>query len=167
MFNLYAIGYFQHKDNTDEFRYDVLRETFALEDKLLGVPPVIHIRGGDIPNLEASRNIGCGILPPEYYRQAIAFISELIKRKFLVITNDVVYAKSILNNDVEFQSASLVDDFRAGVFAAYYVSSSSTLSFWIIRCRERQGLPSVLPKPFSKNHNFSFSYVSTEIDVEY
>jgi len=90
---------------------------------------VIHIRGGDYVKL------GLDVLsPPEYYHSAIEFMHETYGIKsFLVITDDELFAKKIINLDYyqfEFLCGTIESDFQTIGSYPYQILSASTFSFW-------------------------------------
>jgi hypothetical protein len=86
---------------------------------------VVHLRFGDAPNL--NQNIS-------YYNKAL---TKLGKSKFLVCTDDKVFAKKFLEvsnfSNYIFSSGSLLDDFKLLANAKIVIAAPSTFSFWAIK----------------------------------
>lgn len=164
---IYAIGYFQSNDKLNDFRASILSESFNFNDQAENVPVVFHIRGGDVLSLGNIGKNAYGVLPPTYYYEALSNLSDTEISDAYIITNDSAYAKSIFGSAAKIAGGTLIEDFRLGVFSSRYISSSSTLSFWIVRCREYRKLKSVVPYPFSKSHHFSFASETKQLNVSY
>jgi hypothetical protein len=125
-------GYFQHCLTQSEFN----EEIDILNNMLIDNPIkkqngcVVHIRGGDFVKLGWNK-----ITPQEYYLRAMDKLnSEHSINEFCIVTDDVEYAKSILNTSVyNFKfigGKSLVEDFHLLASYKYKIISSSTFALW-------------------------------------
>ena len=121
----------------------------------------VHVRGGDFLPVEDL----CGRLDRDYYCKGVTMGYESLVAKgcmdirVLVLTDDPHYAAT-LNIAVkglpapEIKLIPLDAMLARSVGADWFVSSNSTLSYWIIRLRK--GVGSVAPQPFQRICDFSF-----------
>lgn len=137
---------------------------------------VLHIRGGDLLALEQSGNNVYGLPSEKYYQDAIKAASEKIKdsggkpKSLLVLTDDIEYASSInldveLVPRVELLHLDLKETFEVALGAEWFVSSNSTMSYWLIRLR--QGKDCIAPKPFQKQADFDLPNSVLRLEVGY
>jgi len=124
---------------------------------------VIHVRGGDLLAQEKTGQKAYGILGAAYYRTAILNAVTAIEKdgqsveKLLVLTDDPSYAASLDLNapripTPEIKTFALSTTISIAVGAHWFISSSSTLSYWMIRMRH--GVNSVAPSPFQLRHDY-------------
>lgn len=164
LIHLFDVGYFLNHpyqnslpklNNFDEYK-ELSEDHYAC----------IHIRGGDLLNSSAIEKYGK--LDESYYKIAISNSKNL---NFIVITDDIPYAKSLLanfDNSFEFKNSSLIDDFYTGLHSKYFISSNSTLSYWIVRYRESFKNKSIVPNPFWKTEEWQFNAnLTKKINFEY
>ena len=130
----YIDGYFISSINQDFFNESLSElKNYLWEfnaDSTLGSNIcVIHIRGGDFLKFDyAIKGVG------KYYCDAIDKISsENSQVSYRVITDDIDYAKKILNDipiKYQFYSGTALDDFNCLRSAKYKILSNSTFAFW-------------------------------------
>ena len=105
--DFYVEGYFQTDKYAKHFE-SFTREAFTFKTQLTksehelltGNCVSIHIRGGDYIGVKANNLLFGGICTQHYYQQAITKIKQLVKNPhFLIFTNDVNHAKSILKHE--------------------------------------------------------------------
>jgi len=126
-------GYFQDCFTQENFDYISKQvKNMFIFNKPIKVSPlrcVIHIRGGDF--VEFGFNV---VAPSEYYYSAIKFMQDMHGiTSFLIITDDEIFAKKIINQDdsqFKFLSSSVENDFRSIGSFPFKILSSSTFSFW-------------------------------------
>jgi hypothetical protein len=106
---------------------------------------VIHIRGGDFIDLDWNE-----ITPYEYYVCAISMMSQNYGvDKFIVITDDEKYAKSIVSNlnyNFKFINGDIVEDFYTIGAYSKRILSSSTFSFWASILGNSKNEKNILPQ---------------------
>lgn len=135
------------------------------------IPDVsVHIRGGDILDLEMAGCNPYGILPPEYYSMALERSGNL--ERITVFTDDCDYAGQIMSRvavrpkSVKIDGSALkvmvAKAFRSGIF----IGSNSTLSFWITRLRG-PGKVSFCPNPYTRALAFRPPREAETIEVHY
>ncbi len=127
-------GYFQ---NLTQKNFDdicillkfLLLDKFKRSDALDSRTCVIHIRGGDFIDLGWNK-----ATPKEYYVNSMKVMSgEYGVRGFIVVTDDISYAKSILPSkelDIKIISGDIVNDFQTIVTYSKRILSASTFSLW-------------------------------------
>ncbi len=130
-FFIFLDGYFQSCLTQENFDEEVkIIKSILLPYKIqVKDGCVIHIRGSDFTEIGWNK-----VTPKEYYVKAIEIMkSEYRQKKFYIITDDKVYAKSILNNidfDYQFIGNNIIDDFRLIGSFKYRIISSSTFALW-------------------------------------
>jgi hypothetical protein len=130
---------------------------------------VIHIRGGDLKT-GGSFNNTYGSLRPAYYATAISLI-HAGKADVAVITDDPQYAKEVMTQaapeiDAEILTLPLRETITTGITATNFISSNSTLSYWICQLRKK-GLTTIAPRPFQRNKDFNFKETTTRAPSGY
>ena len=137
---------------------------------------VLHIRGGDLLQLELAGNNVYGLLGAEYYRESIAATLEDMERRgenirrILILTDDPDYAATF---DLSIKGApraevvrtSLKETLALATGADWFISSNSTLSNWIVRLRK--GFHSIAPSPFQKRNDIDLPSETCRILVDY
>ena len=137
---------------------------------------VLHIRGGDLLKLEQSGNSIYGILGVEYYVKALKNIDSLVgpdvKKclELIIITDDIEYATSLnINENNKYQlrivSVPLKETISIAMSAKWFISSNSTLSYWITKMR--LGKNSIAPIPFQNNLYLNFPDTTIRLGVAY
>jgi hypothetical protein len=135
-------GYFQDCFTQAQFENTVakVKKMFIFRQhlKIKSNACVIHVRGGDFVKL--GWNI---VSPPEYYNDSIKFMNQEFGIKvFYIVTDDEIYAKNIINQDVNqyiFLSDSVDNDFWSIASYPYKILSSSTFSFWACLVGDNSG----------------------------
>lgn len=85
----------------------------------------MHIRGGDF------KDIQCYKLPIEYYIKSMSeFTYKYPDMKFVIITDDVKYARDMFCDLDIISSNDYLIDFKLLQTAKYLISSNSTFSWW-------------------------------------
>lgn len=123
----------------------------------------VHVRGGDILALERAGRNDYGLLDSDYYCKAIIKARNFMRgqgrtpTRLIVLTDDTDYAATLNLKvegvpDRELLSVPLRDTLARAVGAEWYISSNSTMSYWIIRLRE--GKLSIAPQPFQKRRDY-------------
>jgi len=137
---------------------------------------VLHIRGGDLAKLEAQGYNTYGMLRADYYQAALSWAKANLKAKgqrikrAIIITDDPDHAAAIAANlssdiDLEIAQIPLVDTFRTALSAEYYLSSNSTMSYWILLMRK--GVKSVAPYPFMKRGDMHLPEATERVPASY
>ncbi len=162
------IGYFQSAPE----RRDVAELASQLAPTQHKGRIVVHVRGGDLLALERAGKTTYGILPDSYFRAGIETAlkaADLQKTvQLLVLTDDVEYARTLDFSvpgapEADIQTTSLQDTLSASIGADWFVSSNSTMSYWIVRLRG--GAKCVTPKPFQQGQDYAFSDKTVRLDV--
>lgn len=137
---------------------------------------VAHVRGGDLLALERAGENIYGLLGSAYYQSGIRFAVEGILRgggtanRLLVLTDDIGYANS-LDLEVagtmvpEIRRVPLGETLSLSIGADWFISSQSTLSYWIVQLR--QGIQSVAPQPFQERRDYILPSSTARIQVVY
>lgn len=137
---------------------------------------VLHIRGGDLLALEQSGNNVYGLPSASYYQNAIKVACDRIAangatlNSIIVLTDDIEYASSF-NLDVESAPRAeilhldLKATFEVALGADWFVSSNSTMSYWLTRLR--QGKNCIAPKPFQKRTDFDLPNSVVRLEMSY
>lgn len=144
-----ALGYFQEKKITRDV--NDLVELDYHPDKL---ECVMHIRGGDlIKNIQSSQQNKYGVLTSDYYRKALNSFNIPSNQTVTILTDDVSYAERLVddikNYNFDIKKISLSETISKSVFANNYISSNSTLSYWVVVLRGEKA--SIAPLPFMKD----------------
>lgn len=169
---LVRLGYFQ--------RSKIIRNLKPLSQQIAPNPEygtiALHVRGGDILALERMGRNEYGMLKSAYYCEAIAKARDFMisqgrpPAKLLILTDDPNYAAT-LNINVkgvpqgEILSISLNDTFACATSAECFISSNSTMSYWIVKLREDKW--SVAPYPFQKRREYDLYGEVKRINVSY
>lgn len=167
------LGYFQ---NAPE-RRSAVHLVNQLEPLPESCAVVLHIRGGDL--LSSGNNAGqngYGKSSGTYYRTGIkAAVAEMEAEgrrpnRILVLTDDPEYAATlelaITGLPVpEIKKYSLSETLARAIGAEWFVSSNSTLAYWIVQFRE--GERCVAPMPFQKRRDFELPLATRRISVAY
>lgn len=123
----------------------------------------LHVRGGDILELERAGRNAYGLLDSDYYCKAITKARDHMRgqgrapMRLVVLTDDLDYAATLNLKvegvpDRELLTVPLKDTLARAVGAEWFVSSNSTMSYWIMQLRE--GKRSIAPQPFQKRHDY-------------
>lgn len=143
---LMSIGYFQ-----EEIGERDIRDTLDVEmQKVRSDTVAMHIRGGDF----LSAKNAAGQLSPTYYENALKQALKVSTPKSVTVyTNDRAYAEAVCSNlprdlHYDFCDGALLEMVRDCVTAQTYISSNSTLSYWICRLRDTQQT-TISPVPFT------------------
>ncbi len=127
-------GYFQNLTQKDFDDISILLKSlliykFKKLDALDSRTCVIHIRGGDFIDLGWNK-----ATPKEYYVNSMnAMSAEYGVRHFIVVTDDISYAKSILPSkefDLKIISGDIVNDFQTIATYSKRILSASTFALW-------------------------------------
>lgn len=90
---------------------------------------VVHIRGGDFIKLGWN-----SITPGLFYTKSMDYMAQIHEiKKFIIVTDDIEYAKTILRNNnhsYEFRIKNFFSDFYTINLYSKRILSSSTFSFW-------------------------------------
>lgn len=140
-------------------------------NKLDGFDCLIHIRGGDLlTNKVALKKYGR--LDRNYYINAMNHIYCLDPnlKCCTVTTDDIGYARSILSKiPVKFKlnyiNIPVGETISRSISSKYFISSNSTLSYWMVILREEKY--SIVPHPFWKTKNFYFDRHVHKIKTPY
>lgn len=93
----------------------------------------VHLRGGDYKNID-------WVLPKRYYEEAKNVFLENNKNiKFLIITDDIEYSKTIFPEQ-EYISNDIFTDFYILSKCKYMIMSNSSFSWWTSYLNENQKL---------------------------
>ena len=182
IFKLVRMGYFQDaKPN---------RDIIPIKNKFFKVRRrgliVAHIRGGDLLRTERVKDHTYGLLPKEYFHESVSRAVDLSRRQFissglsispnkqsekiLVLTDDPEYAAEMMVMEdaslkIEVSCLALADTLEIAVNADWYISSNSTMSYWIVRMRD--GTNCFAPQPFQKRGDFKLPESTLRISVNY
>lgn len=137
---------------------------------------VLHIRGGDLKKLENTGNNRYGMLTASYFNSAINYTSKRLAKphkgpmKILILTDDIKHVMSLnitVPNEVtyEVKSCSLRETMELAVCAEWFVSSNSTLAYWIVQIRD--GFNCIAPLPFQKDRDWVFPEETVRLDASY
>lgn len=169
VFNVCSVGYFQSFNFFEE-----------LEDKLdkilngLRIEPIenyvcLHLRGGDFLSNKATAEFGK--LSENYYKQSLGYGTQSARsvnsRSLVILTNDKNHAKKffISEDKKKIIAGDLEEFFSYALGARIFISSNSTLSYFIVLLRNRAKMTSIVPSPFQLNKNFKFpnsKYIKSE-----
>ena len=133
--NTKLIGFFQHQEFFN-FNKTNIQNWFSV-DKLINLQIFnnlynkykdycfIHVRGGDFKQIQ-----GC-YLPIEYYIKAMADIINIKKDiKFVIVTDDVIFAREMFCDLDIISSSDYLIDFKLLQIAQYLICSNSTFCWW-------------------------------------
>lgn len=131
--DIWIDGYFIWDLSTEDFYpvVDFLRENQKENHEIqLGkFDCVVHIRGGDFVELGWNK-----LTPDTYYLEAMKRMSsEFGVEKFIVITDDVTYATSLLcqcDVDYEISSNDMMTDFHTIAQSKYKIIGGSSFAIW-------------------------------------
>lgn len=146
------IGYFQDQSP--------LRDVGELRGQLASThdaaPNVaMHVRGGDVLRLEEMGNNPYGVLTADYYRSALARLGGSA-HTVSIFTDDPEHAEQVIGqledsgHTFRIETADLKEMMSRCLSAEYFVSSNSTLSYWIVEMRGA-ARRSVCPVPFTRS----------------
>ncbi len=144
--NIYLKGYWQNETYFEDIHHVIHEELqvnsplskstqASLTDIFNHESVSIHIRRGDYAS-EISTNQKHGLLPLDYYENAIQWISTCITNpKFYVFSDDGEWVKDNLSlpNNVEYMINSErtdIDDFRLLSACKHHIIANSTFSWW-------------------------------------
>ena len=172
LFEFVRLGYFQHERQIRTLE-PVAKQIGSRAKKGL---IVIHVRGGDILELERLGMNNYGLLTTKYYLDALSRGIEYLQSKdrseisVQVLTDDAEYAKSFdfpMDHCVDFsiKQCSLREMMSEAIGAEYFVSSNSSLAYWVIRLRD--DLNCVAPRPFQKFKDYEFADGVVRLGVNY
>ncbi len=136
----------------------------------------MHVRGGDLLELERAGKNEYGMLDNTYYRFGIEKVrSELASQdrnaaEVLVLTDDPEYASTqdfCMDGMPEpvIRRAPLKETLALAVGAEWFISSNSTMSYWIIQLREGQG--TFAPQPFQKRRDYDVHSAAQRLGFDY
>lgn len=129
---------------------------------------ILHIRGGDLIRSKTAL-AKYGKLTLDYYRSALDKLTTEELNKVYVYTDDPEYAQTLLNDyellEYEIVSVSLKDTIKDILLCEYFISSNSTLSFWLVNLRKDKY--SIVPEPFWLTKDFKFSDNVEIVPVSY
>lgn len=136
----------------------------------------LHVRGGDLLALERAGRNDYGLLDDAYYRKGITQVRDILREqgrsptKLLVLTDDPEYAATRDLNvegvpEREIQHIPLKETLARAVGAEWYISSNSTMSYWIVQLRE--GQRSFAPEPFQKRRDYDLHDAAKRIASNY
>lgn len=169
---LNRFGYFQNAPERRE-----------LADIALQISPevhkgriVIHVRGGDLLEIERAGKNVYGLLDRTYFLDGITQARTALMAvgnsdaTLLVVTDDPQYAASLKlglagGDDAEIVSPPLGETLALAVGADWFVASNSTLSYWIVRLRG--GKRSIAPQPFQKRKDFILPTETARVAVDF
>lgn len=153
MFVIFEVGYFFEDFGRGSDHKKCLRALFETE----GISPavgfddctVLHVRGGDY--LDESVKKLNGLLDVSYYECAIAS-ADCPQNRILVVSDDAVYAKALLNEfTCEFLDLGWKDTVAVILGCHMFVSSNST--FGLLAGLARNG-KTFVPEPFFCSSSF-------------
>ena len=137
--NTLISGFFQSdfyfKDISDIIKNDFKLEYNQTAEDLLKKYDInnycyVHLRGGDYKDID-------WVLPKKYYDDAKNIISKKNKNiKFLIITDDIEYSKSIFPEQ-EYISNDVLIDFYMLSKCKYMIMSNSSFSWWTAFLNEK------------------------------
>lgn len=136
----------------------------------------VHIRGGDLLEIESRGENIYGMLKRKYFVKALELANNKLSvdknadLDLVIITDDLEYSETldldtVLQGRFENISVPLKETIQIAIGADFFVASNSTLSYWIIRLRN--GKNCVAPKPFQKRYDFKLPLATHRIEVEY
>lgn len=171
-FEVARLGYFQTAPERRSLAPLSLQLATAVEEEKI----VVHVRGGDLLKLEQEGKNVYGFLNDAYYRTGIQTALNRLKASgkmetmILILTDDPKYACSLnlrFNGEMEPKIVRypLHETLAVAVGAGWFVSSNSTLAYWIIRLRE--GRSSIAPKPFQKRGDYELPDAAERILFKY
>jgi hypothetical protein len=134
---------------------------------------VLHIRGGDLLKIERAGNNVYGLLSRDYYLEGLAeALRELHQTsvRVRVLTDDPEYASTfdLLIDGVpepEILCSTLMETLEQATGADWFISSNSTMSYWIVRLRG--GVRSIAPKPFQKRQDYDLPDETRLLKVDF
>lgn len=135
---------------------------------------VLHIRGGDFKLREAQEK-GLHLLTADYFVSALREAADLLKRSLsnsslLILTDDVEYAAEMAKNfpkvsKLSVEKLGIKESFSSAKEAGVFISSNSTLSFWMTRLRGNA--LSFAPSPFAENVDLQLPESVQRVQVDY
>ncbi len=151
----YLDGYFQRCLRQEDFDNiaKLLSQVFILP--ILDDDPnkcVIHIRGSDFLTSSFA-----SVTPVEYYQSAIKYMSEkYCVEEFLVVTDDLDYAKHVMNTLnmgylYKLITGNIISDFQIIASTKKRIISNSTFSLWASALGNNDGSAVIAPKLFKPN----------------
>lgn len=162
------VGYAQDLGDRNFRDFSQLRQQIVGQGRIHPYQVVMHVRGGDILANERAGGNTYGLLTSEYYKRAL---NEAPKTgQILVLTDDVLYANTIVNDlamDREFivRREPLAITFELALSAKFFVSSNSTMSYWLLRLRG--SAPGAAPIPFIKRGDMPLPESVARISLNY
>lgn len=166
-FTLARLGYFQKAARRRSL--DPLGRQIAPSTKKGTI--ALHVRGGDLLKLQKTGDSTYGVLEENYYHASVASIFlENVPKRIIILTDDPEYAATF---DFSFKGVSeaeikhepLKATLEQAVGAEWFVSSNSTMSYWIVCLRG--GKNSFAPHPFQKRHDYDLPTNTQRIEVDY
>lgn len=168
------IGYFQH--------FPERRGITQITEQFIRGPEenniVIHIRGGDLLSIERAGKGSYGLLTRSYFQagidRAFSDIAGNCSREpspsVFVVTDDERYARTLnlktnTGSLVKICSPPLNETISIALNATKFVSSNSTLSYWLVRLRQHRS--SIVPRPFQARREYSMPEKTMSIRVDY
>lgn len=123
--NICLLGYFQQWKYTDLIKEEFISKLYLNQSILKNYPDIetktfIHIRGGDY--LQSSYHNVCS---KEYYEKAMSFFNG----DFIIFTNDIPYAKSILP-DIPIISETELNTLSLMSQCSGCICANSSFSWW-------------------------------------
>ncbi|MEL7199440.1 MAG: hypothetical protein AAGL10_14105 [Pseudomonadota bacterium] len=136
----------------------------------------MHVRGGDLLRLEQAGKNEYGMLDNSYYRSGIEKVRDKLASEdrnaaeVLVLTDDPEYAAT-QNFSIDgmpepvIKRVPLKETLALAVGAEWFISSNSTMSYWIIQLRE--GQRTFAPQPFQKRRDYDVHTAAQRVRFEY
>lgn len=153
LYRVASVGYFQQSARRRDLGEIANQFKTSPEPGLT----VVHVRGGDLLKIRDTQSDVYGQLTSKFYCAAIDSIPQEHRQRLTVVTDDVPYAKSIFEGqsiELNIISLDLQSTIGVSLAADYFISSNSTLSYWIACMREE--METIAPLPFQKRHDFDF-----------
>ena len=128
--NLYLDGYFQ-KDESLADQIPLIACKLSDAHSMTRIEgAAVHVRAGDLLRQPHNR-----LMTKDYYEESMEMLSRLGVNKFLIVTEDIDFAKSYFaaantKYDLQYQASSETEDFITLISHRYLIEANSTLS-WI------------------------------------
>lgn len=136
----------------------------------------MHVRGGDLLALERAGKNEYGMLDDSYYRAGIETARKQLDahgrtvQELLVLTDDPEFAATqdfAMENVPEpaIKRVPLKETLSRAIGAEWFISSNSTMSYWIVQLRE--GQRSIAPQPFQKRREYDLPDAARRLVMNY
>lgn len=160
--NIFMNGYFQCEDYFKNNRTDILKAftpAYEPEEEYLTVLKQIkdsnsvamHIRHGDFS--KGDRTTYHYILGADYYRRAIEYVNERIKKPvFFCFSDDIEWVKKNIGEAEEFRFVSLstahadIDEMMLMKNCKHIIAANSTFSWWAAWLNENDDVIRIVPE---------------------